>query len=333
MKLDVLIPFKNGEHTAKECLDSLIPQRQFIENLILVNDSSSDRTVDVINSYRPKFDNLILIDSPRSGISHALNHGLGYCKAEITARLDIDDFSAPNRFCNQIDYLKSHPNVAAVGSSIKILTNDFVNYKSNKLHFPPRITLEKLTKLGVGNFFITAHPAVSFRRSVIAKLGCYRETDYSEDLDLWIRILRENFEIHNLDEVLTTYTFLNRLNNFDLSTARRRAWVTSLLICCARLNKDFRMEYLNLQISQDIDQLDVCTRNLIEYSRAAYIILIRWWKLEIKTKEYQDIKIIFSDKSFDILKALLSNSEYKNVQNTEYFLDSSRNLIKKIFFN
>lgn len=333
MKVDVLIPFRNGEKTVESCLSSISCQKEHVERLVLVNDFSSDSTCDLIEKYRSKFDNIMLLNSPERGISHALNFGLQHCKSEITARLDIDDLMEPNRLHKQIEYIKSRTNVAVVGSAVNILTNDIKYYKTSVLEFEPQINYKKLLDLGIGNFFITPHPSVCLRTEVVLSLGGYRNLEYCEDLDLWIRILQSNYEIHNIPEILTTYRYLNKSSLFDLDTARRRAWVTSLLISCAKLNMKFEPKYVKFNMKDSTTKLINRHQLIIDYAKSIYVVLIRSWPPEAKCREYHELKNTFTEKGFTILKDHLTDVNYRNARNSDVFLNSTKNMIEKIFFD
>lgn len=65
---------------------------------------------------------LDIVHSPRDGIAYALNHGLGYCRADLVARMDADDVATPQRLLSQIRCMHTNPSFAAVGMSMVLFS-------------------------------------------------------------------------------------------------------------------------------------------------------------------------------------------------------------------
>ena len=58
IKYSVIIPVYNAEKTLKRCLDSLLGQKRQDVEIILINDGSSDRSGEIIDEYRNRFENI-----------------------------------------------------------------------------------------------------------------------------------------------------------------------------------------------------------------------------------------------------------------------------------
>lgn len=94
MKISVIIPVYNVEQYLRRCLDSCLnqdlPENEF--ELIVVNDGSPDRSIDIIREYSAKYSNIVVVDKPNGGLSSARNAGLKKASGDYVWFVDSDDW-------------------------------------------------------------------------------------------------------------------------------------------------------------------------------------------------------------------------------------------------
>ncbi len=90
-KLSVVVIVYNTEYYLEECLDSLVNQTLDSMEIICVNDGSTDNSLNVLNKYAKKYDNIKVIDQENAGGANAGNRGLKEAKGEYVALVDSDD--------------------------------------------------------------------------------------------------------------------------------------------------------------------------------------------------------------------------------------------------
>ena len=88
-KISILLPVFNDEKFIKRAVDSVLNNSYSNYELIIVNDGSSDNSIDVINSI--KDERIKVFNKSNSGLIETLNYGLKKCKNEIIMRMDGDD--------------------------------------------------------------------------------------------------------------------------------------------------------------------------------------------------------------------------------------------------
>lgn len=93
-KVSVIIPAYNAEKTLKRCLDSVFAQDFDSYEVILVNDGSTDGTLEIARFYE-KHPNFVFIHQPNWGVSEARWAGISASRSEYLAFVDADDFIAP----------------------------------------------------------------------------------------------------------------------------------------------------------------------------------------------------------------------------------------------
>lgn len=104
--VSVVIPVYNAQEGIKQCLDSLLNQTFKDYEIILLNDGSTDNTLEVIKSYASKNDCIRVIDKENEGVAKTRNKGIHLAKGEYIVFIDNDDFVESDyleRFYNAID--------------------------------------------------------------------------------------------------------------------------------------------------------------------------------------------------------------------------------------
>ena len=92
MKISVIVPCYNVEGYIKKGLDSLINQTLKEIEIILINDGSTDDTINILREYEKKDKRIIIIDKKNEGVSKARNDGLKISTGEYIAFMDSDDW-------------------------------------------------------------------------------------------------------------------------------------------------------------------------------------------------------------------------------------------------
>lgn len=90
--ISVIIPVYNVEEYIKECLDSLLMETYKDLQILIVDDGSTDRTMDIVKDYEDKFEDFTILYQKNQGVSVARNTAFDYIKGEYTIYIDPDDF-------------------------------------------------------------------------------------------------------------------------------------------------------------------------------------------------------------------------------------------------
>lgn len=98
MTYSVIIPAYNAEKTIERCLDSLLPQLPEDGEIILVDDGSVDRTLDICKEYTCRSDQLRVISKANGGVSSARNAGLDAAQGTYILFVDSDDIVTSDYF-------------------------------------------------------------------------------------------------------------------------------------------------------------------------------------------------------------------------------------------
>lgn len=180
---------------------------------LICDDGSTDSTWEILQSIAVKDRRIRLLKNHSNlGLAATLNHCIKYAKAPIIVRHDADDYSAPNRFRKQYDFLNNCTEIDFVGTDVALYDSGGVY---GKRHFPiypkPKDFLFTVPFL---------HGSLMFRREALDKVHGYRvakETRRTEDYDMLMRMYAIGLQGANISEPL--YYFLE-----DQETQKRRKY-------------------------------------------------------------------------------------------------------------
>ena len=212
--VSVLLPVRNGAKTINRAIDSIIKQSLHDWELIVVDDGSEDATPALLQDYSDT--RVRVLSQPPLGIVAALNRAAAAASAPYLARMDADDWSAPGRLEKQLRYLNERSNRALVSC---LVAHEGAHDQEGYRHHVDRInTLLSHEQMAARRFedAPVAHPSVMMRKSVFDAVGGYREGDFPEDFELWLRMLDAGYRFAKLPEVLLHwYDHDSRLSRSD----------------------------------------------------------------------------------------------------------------------
>lgn len=191
----VLMPVYNGEKYLREAIDSILQQTFQQFEFLIVDDGSSDNSINIIQSYSDSRIKLIR-NEQNVGISKTLNRGILEASCELIARMDADDISYHERLQKQYEYFQKNPECALLSTWAKVITERKEHIRTEKyrsrLHYY-NLTFECWMY----------HPTVMYRKSAVIAVGMY-SIPYAEDFELFWQLSRK-YKIACLEEVLIDY--------------------------------------------------------------------------------------------------------------------------------
>lgn len=199
--ISVLLPVFNAEATLKECIDSILNQTCENFELVVVEDHSTDSSVQVLNQYNDA--RIRVIKNQNKGLVSALNFGLEFCRANLVARMDADDIMRQERLSKQKQYLDDNVHVELVASQVRKFPEGMLQngYKEYIRWQNTCISAEEINRqIYIESPF--AHPTVMFRKDIVLSMGGYREGLFPEDYDLWLRMFYAGHVMEKIPEVL-----------------------------------------------------------------------------------------------------------------------------------
>jgi len=199
-KVSIFIPVYNSEKYLAETLDSILAQTFQDFEIIIADDGSIDKSLEIARVYENRDKRIKVLPLPHNGEVITRNEAIKYTNPNSKYLLnhDSDDISLPTKLKRLIEYLETNPAVAIVGC--------FAEYFDDKGNCKGQPTLEwhpERIRETFGEVNSMINSASLIRREVFEKTGCYREEYRSvDDYDFFARALIAGFELANIPEVL-----------------------------------------------------------------------------------------------------------------------------------
>lgn len=202
LKVSVVIPTYNKAHLIAKTIESVLSQSLSDFEIIVVDDGSTDNTVDVISTFNVKY-----IRQENQGPGAARNTGIRLSSGEYIAFLDTGDIYFKHVLEKSVNILDIHPKAGMSYGQAYVTDN-----KKKIVDIEPRLK-SSCVRQGweeLENYLLTGYHAtmstVLVRRSCLDEVGGFRAAfrSGSEDLDLWIRLAKK-YEIAYIAEPFVTW--------------------------------------------------------------------------------------------------------------------------------
>ena len=202
-KVSVILPFFNAASTLNRAIESIASQSLHDFECILINNNATDNSVEIAAVWTEKDTRFQLIHERRQGVVFASNTGSAKAKGDYVARMDADDFAYPDRLEIQAGFLDEHPDFGAVAGLVRHIghsenTKGFARYVEwvNAVQSYREILNRQFVESVIVN------PSAMWRKTVADKYGMYKNGDFPEDYEMWLRWLSEGVKIKKLDKTI-----------------------------------------------------------------------------------------------------------------------------------
>lgn len=182
---------KDSAATIRTTIDSVVAERDYLFEYIIVDGNSRDGTQDIVRSYGGQVDTFV--SEPDDGVSAAFNKGIALATGKIIGLINSDDVLLPGTLHKVAGYFAAHP-------SVDVLHGDVLLYDGN-------VFIKRLKPAGrwwyPWRLVLFNHPATFVRREVYLHHGGF-DTNYrvAMDVEIFLRWIRHNIRIEYLPQAL-----------------------------------------------------------------------------------------------------------------------------------
>ena len=196
MRISVVIPSYNRAHTLQRALQSVFAQSSAVDEVILVDDGSTDDSAAMVAR---DFPGVVIIRQPNRGVSAARNKGIETAQHNWIALLDSDDCWLPHKIQTVRETAANHPG--------------YILYHSDEIWVRRGVRVNPMQKHRKSGGWIFAQclplcaispSAAVIQKSALLDLGLFDESlPACEDYDLWLRLCH-GFPVHYIEQPLIT---------------------------------------------------------------------------------------------------------------------------------
>jgi len=187
-------------------VDSLLSQTFAEWELILVDDGSEDRTLEMAHETACRDTRIRVIARPHEGIVATLQCGCAEARGDLVARMDADDVAHPDRLSRQVQFMCTNPDVAICGTGVS-MTGTPIGYGRRRYEtwINALVSHEDIVR----EMFIECplpHPTFFMRRTAFEAVGGYQDRGWAEDYDLVMRMFLAGMRFGKVADALLEWT-------------------------------------------------------------------------------------------------------------------------------
>ncbi|WP_171017447.1 glycosyltransferase family 2 protein [Aliarcobacter thereius] len=201
--VSVVMSVYNAESYIDEAIKSILNQTYTYFEFIIINDGSTDKSLEIIEKYKSQDERIVLISRENKGLIESLNEGIKKAKGKYIARMDADDISLSKRFEEQLRVMENDIDIVVCGSWINI----FGENRRDKI--AKYFVKDRQIKANLLISCCFAHPSVMMRKSAFFDNNIWYDENFknAEDYHLWTQLAKVG-NFYNIPKVLLNYRFL-----------------------------------------------------------------------------------------------------------------------------
>lgn len=186
--ISIIVPVYNAESYLVDCVESIISQSLKDWELLLIDDGSSDKSVNIIDEYAIKYTNIKAFHFENGGLSAARNRGLDLASGELIMFVDADDMLYPHSIRYLLAALEMNNADFAEG---KVIRSKYYKIgKTQKLKIQVFKPVEAMEKVLYQDCLLPSACGKLYRKSLFDELR-FQEGILYEDLDIFYLILEK----------------------------------------------------------------------------------------------------------------------------------------------
>ncbi|MBI2449805.1 glycosyltransferase [Candidatus Pacearchaeota archaeon] len=191
--ISVIIPAYNEESSIESTVNAVSKSNYPIEEIIVINDGSTDKTSQVLDSLSKKMPILKVITKKNSGKADSLNKGIAVARGELIAVVDSDSYPKPDAIEKMIGYF-NNKNIGSVTSTILVTNKEKFIEKLQAIEYAIIAWSRKLLEF-IDGIWVTPGPLALYRKDIVLKIGGFDTKNLTEDIELTWRLVHYGYKI------------------------------------------------------------------------------------------------------------------------------------------
>lgn len=246
--ISVILPVYNCAAYVSDTIYSILNQTIQDFEILVIDDCSTDNTVDIIQNFEDKRI-FILLKKQNMGLIDSLNIGFKQAKGKYIARMDGDDINHLQRFEKQLNILQNNSGIKVCGCWLQEFGDRDKIIKHKEFHDQIVASLLVSCSMSLGSVMMCKEWSSSFKFDSTKK--------HVEDYDLWSRVSWEG-KLYNIQEVLYFYRRHNSQVSRLFLSLQREGDIKIKLFLFKKIKFD-RNKYTDCFIEKMLSETQVIT--------------------------------------------------------------------------
>jgi len=223
----IAIPSYNHAKYIGETIQSALDQTFQDFEILIVDDSSTDNTLEIIKKFTDSRIRLI-VSEKNQGVCQTSNICIQNALGKYIALIASDDIMEKTKLEKQINFLEQNSNYGAVFSGMEVIDENGVTNKKKTTKYTKIFEKENRSRFEWLKYFFhhgncIAAPSLLAKTSALKETGNFNKSiTQAHDLDFWVRLCLQGYEIYIIHEKLLKYRERNNNGNLSSNTKDTR---------------------------------------------------------------------------------------------------------------
>jgi len=222
--ISLIIPAFNEEITIKKSIKSLIELNYPNYEIIVVDDGSTDKTLQMAREFESS--TVKVIHQHNQGKAKALNNGMHNSKGEIIVTVDADTRLEKDSLKKISARFARNKKIGAVAGNVKVIPERSILNIVQGTEYTVGINLVRKAQSMLGCVMIVPGPIAALRREAIEKVECFSSDTFAEDFDITMEILEQGYKVEYEDDAIS---YTDAPKNLEDFMKQRRRWYRGML--------------------------------------------------------------------------------------------------------
>lgn len=198
--VSIIVPCYNEQLTLENCVKTLVDQTYDKYEIIIVDDGSTDSTLNVARSLL-HYEKISVLSKPNGGKASALNYGIKHCSGNIVVCVDADSIFLNDTLSKLVEPF-SDPAVAAVAGNVKVVNRKKLLLKNQALEYIVGLNLHRRMFTHLNCVPVIPGAIGAVKKEIILEVGGYSVDTIVEDMDLTMAISKRGYKIEYVGEAI-----------------------------------------------------------------------------------------------------------------------------------
>ncbi len=192
--VSILIPAYNEQDSIDGTVDAVLKSDyKNICEVIIINDGSTDNTLNIAKKLEKKFSKVVIFDKKNSGKADSLNQALKIAKGELVAVVDADSYPDEHAISTMVGFFDD-AKTGAVTTRILVKESDNFLRKMQAIEYKVIAFSRKLLDF-LDSIYVTPGPLALYRKSALEKIGGFDKKNMTEDIEATWHLIHQGYDI------------------------------------------------------------------------------------------------------------------------------------------